>query len=400
MTGPIIATALGVVVRVAVGVVLAIAITSVSLRLLGMRRGWGTALLAGMVGWGIAVTVALGVNRWDWGADGLRPAPRGHRDPGDDGGGGRPRPARPARARWRSVSAPGWSSRPRPLRAIRRRVEVFRRYRELVRLARREGFGRRRSSGETGLDGQGVRLRRVLEQAGGVYVKLGQIAATRVDLLPSDVCAELAKLQNRVPPEPREAIAGVLAAELDDDIDTVFAEFDWEPLAAASIGQTHRARLRTGEAVVVKIQRPGIESTMERDLAALALLAELAQRRTSFGQGVRSGELLAQFASGLREELDFRREADAMTEMAARLDGDAAIRIPVLHRHLCTRRVLVQERFEGRTVTDATAAALPTAACSPTSCCARCSSRSCASASSMPTRIRATCSCSTTAGSG
>jgi ubiquinone biosynthesis protein len=354
MTGVTIASGLGVVVGIAVGVVLAIAITSVSLRLLGMRRGWGTALLAGVVGWGLAITVALGVNRWDWGADGLVL----HLAAIGIAGTMAAAVALDLLARPGSLAIgerAGLVTAPRPLRAIRRRVQVFRRYRELVRLARREGFGRRRSSGEPALDGQAVRLRRVLEQAGGVYVKLGQIAATRVDLLPSDMCAELAKLQNRVSPEPREAIAGVLADELDDDIDTVFAEFDWEPLAAASIGQTHRARLRTGEAVVVKIQRPGIESTMERDLAALALLAELAQRRTSFGQGVRSGELLAQFASGLREELDFRREADAMTEMAARLDGDETVRIPVLHRHLCTRRVLVQERFEGRTVAETTA---------------------------------------------
>ncbi len=111
-------------------------------------------------------------------------------------------------------------------------------------------------------------------------------------------------------------------------------------------------RLRTGEAVVVKVQRPGIEATMERDLAALALLADLAQRRTSFGRGIRSGEMLSQFASGLRAELDFRREVDAMTEMAARLNGDAPVRVPRVHRELCTRRVLVQERFEGRTLTD------------------------------------------------
>ena len=95
---------------------------------------------------------------------------------------------------------------------------MFRRYRELVRLARREGFGLLRSSRRRSeLDSQAVRLRRVLEEAGGVYVKLGQIAATRVDLLPAEVCAELATLQNRVPPEPREGIAAVLEAELGDD---------------------------------------------------------------------------------------------------------------------------------------------------------------------------------------
>ena len=117
-------------------------------------------------------------------------------------------------------------------------------------------------------------------------------------------------------PSPRSA-SPVLEAELGADFEEVFAEFDWEPLAAASIGQTYAARLHTGEPVVVKVQRPGIEEMMERDLAALALLADLAQRRTPFGQGMRSGEMLAQFAQGLRAELDFRREADAMAEMAA-----------------------------------------------------------------------------------
>jgi ubiquinone biosynthesis protein len=170
-------------------------------------------------------------------------------------------------------------------------VSVLRRYRELAQLAREEGIGpfqRKHQHVERSRLAEAVRIRRVLERAGGVYVKLGQIAATRVDLLPSDVCAELAQLQNRVPPESREDIAAVLEAEL-GDVDDVFAEFDWEPLAAASIGQTHTATLRTGERVVVKIQRPGIDATMERDLAALALLADLAQRRTSFGRELRSG---------------------------------------------------------------------------------------------------------------
>jgi ubiquinone biosynthesis protein len=354
MTGTVVASALGVVFGLIIGVVVAIVITSTSLRLLGMRRGWGSALLAGALGWGVAVIVAFGLNGWDWGADSLVvhlvaigiPATM------------TAAVALDLLARPGSLAIgerAGLVVTPRPMRAVRRRIGVFLRYRELVHIARREGFVALGSGGAADLESQAVRLRRVLEDAGGVYVKLGQIAATRVDLLPSDVCAELATLQNRVPPESREDIAGVLAAELGDDLDAVFSEFDWEPLAAASIGQTHRARLRTGEAVVVKVQRPGIEATMERDLAALALLADLAQRRTSFGRGIRSGEMLSQFASGLRAELDFRREVDAMTEMAARLDGDAPVRVPTVHRELCTRRVLVQERFEGRTLADAAA---------------------------------------------
>jgi ubiquinone biosynthesis protein len=244
---------------------------------------------------------------------------------------------------------------PRPFRAVGRRIAVLRRYRELINLARREGFGPMLTSNERAersVDSQAVRLRRVLEAAGGVYIKLGQIAATRVDLLPVSVCEELARLQQQVPPEPRERIESVLEAEFGPDLDATFSEFEWEPLAAASIGQTHRAQLKSGEAVVVKIQRPGIEETMERDLAALGLLADLAQRRTPLGRGIRSGDTLEQFAHSLRAELDFRREADAMTEMAELLDPKAGVRVPTVFRQLCSRRILVQERFEGQTLAD------------------------------------------------
>jgi ubiquinone biosynthesis protein len=205
---------------------------------------------------------------------------------------------------------------------------------------------------ERSAESTGIRLRRVLEEAGGVYIKLGQIAATRVDLLPAEVCEQLAQLQNRVAPERREDVAAVLETELGAAVDEVFAEFDWEPLAAASIGQTHVARLRSGESVVVKVQRAGIGELMERDLAALELLAGLAQRRTQLGLGLRTGETLAQFAENLRSELDFLREADAMSEMRARLDATSSVRIPRVHRELCTRRVLIQERFDGFTVSD------------------------------------------------
>lgn len=345
-----VASVWGVAIGLVIGVALAIVVTVLSLRLLGIRRGWGTAMLSGALGWAIAASVALGVSGWDWGADGLAlqlvaigiPAAMAVAVALD-------LLARPGSLA--TGERAGLVVAPRPLRAIRTRVAVFRRYRELVRLARREGFGPMASTAGS-IDSQAIRLRRVLEGAGGVYVKLGQIAATRVDLLPSEMCAELATLQNRVPPEPREGIAAVLEAELGTDLDAIFSDFEWEPLAAASIGQTHAARLVTGEAVVVKIQRPGIEATMERDLAALALIADLAQRRTTFGRGVRSGDMLAQFAHGLREELDFRREAEAMIEMAARLNGDTPVRVPIVHRHLCTRRVLVQERFVGSTVSD------------------------------------------------
>jgi ubiquinone biosynthesis protein len=340
--------------RVLLLLALATFTTMLSLRLLGGRRGWVTGLVAAAIGWGTAVVLALGVNDWEWSAEdlGVHVVAIGI-------------PATMAVAVVLDLLArPGTLAlgeraglvvAPHPVRAIRRRISVLRRYRELLRLTREHGFGPFLSAAdraERTVDPAGVRLRRVLEQAGGVYIKLGQIAATRVDLLPPDVCNELAGLQNRVSAESRERIEAVLEDELGTAVDEVFAEFDWEPLAAASIGQTYRARLHSGEAVVVKVQRPDIDALIERDLAALALLANLAQRRTPFGQGIRSGELLTQFAKGLREELDFRREADTMSEMALLLGDRSTVRVPTVYRQLSSRRVLVQERFEGVTVAD------------------------------------------------
>ena len=279
---------------------MAIFTTLLSLRLLGIRRGWGTALLAALIGWGLAMLIAVGLNGWDWDADEMVVHLLAIGIPA----------SMAAAVTLDLLARPGSLARgeraglvvaPTPLRAVKRRLSVLRRYRELVRLCRQEGFGpflsEQRASRSARIDAPGVRIRRVLEQAGGVYIKLGQIAATRVDLLPRDICDELAELQNRVKSEPKERIAPVLEAELGAPVEQVFAEFDWEPLAAASIGQTYTARLHSGEAVVVKVQRPDIEALMERDLAALALLADLAQRRTPFGQGIRSGEMLAQFAA-------------------------------------------------------------------------------------------------------
>ena len=343
-----------VVLGVLVAIVVAVLTTVLALRLLGIRRGWITALVSGVIGWGLGALVALSIADWDWGADGVIlhtfaiaiPATMATAVTMD-------LLARPGTLAMGERA--GLVAAPRPVRAIRMRVAVFRRYRELVGLVRREGFGPFVSAAgreERTVANPGVRLRLVLEEAGGVYVKLGQIAATRVDLVPPEISDELAKLQNRVPPADTDAIREVLETELGDTVERVFAEFEWEPLAAASIGQTHRARLRSGEAVVVKVQRPGIRDVMERDLAALALVANLAQRRTAFGQGMRSGEMLGQFAQSLRAELDFLREADAMAEMALLLGPASAVRIPKVHLELSTRRLLVQERFEGFTLAD------------------------------------------------
>ena len=340
--------------RLVIAGVLAVVTTALSLRLLGARRGWTTSLVSGFLGWGVAGLLALALARWDWGADGLVlqtlaigvPATMAVAVALDL----LARPGSLARG-----ELAGLVVAPRPLRAVRTKIAVLRRYRQLLALARREGFGPLLSAGgrlERSVQTTGVRIRRLLEDAGGVYVKLGQIAATRLDLLPVEICEELARLQHRVPAAPVEQIRPALEAELGAAVDEFFADFDWEPLASASIGQTYRASLHSGEAVVVKIQRPGIHAIIERDLAALALIADLAQRRTEVGQGLRSREMLDHFANSLRAELDFRREADAMAEMELLLDGSGGVRIPKVYEEFCTPRLLVQERFEGCTLSD------------------------------------------------
>jgi ubiquinone biosynthesis protein len=341
-------------VRVVLSVAIAVVTTTVSLRLLGMRRGWIRALVAGLVGWALGGILALSLADWDWGADGLVVHTAAIAIP----------TTMAVAVALDMVARPGTLSTaeqaglvvpPRPVRAVRRRIDVFRRYHELIGLIRAQGFGPFLTASrkeETAAQPVGVRLRRVLQDAGGVYVKLGQIAATRPDLMPPEICAELAKLQNQAPPEPVERIRAVLEEELGRPVEELFAEFDWHPLAAASIGQTHCARLHSGERVVVKVQRPDIQRVMERDLAALTLVAGLAQRRTPIGRGVRAAEILSQFARSLRAELDFRREADAMVDMAAVLGESSGVRIPTVHEQLSTRRVLVQERFDGFTVAD------------------------------------------------
>ena len=193
--------------RVLLVLAIAIATTLLSLRLLGSRRGWGTALLSGAIGWGTATLVALGLNEWEWGGDDLAvhllaigiPATMAVAVVLD-------LLARPGSLALGERA--GLIVTPRPLRAVRRRVSVLRRYRELLRLCRDEGFGPFVSAAgraERSVDSPGVRARRVLERAGGVYIKLGQIAATRVDLIPARSATSWRSCRTVSRPCPRSA---------------------------------------------------------------------------------------------------------------------------------------------------------------------------------------------------
>jgi ubiquinone biosynthesis protein len=257
------------------------------------------------------------------------------------------RPGALARAQTRLVSVP------RPVRAARLRARRVSRYAQITRIAARHGLapalglGRRSDAGRGGEPPAGVRLRRALEDCGGVFVKLGQVLSTRGDLLPPAVAAELARLQDAVPPAHPAEVSALVAAELGAPVSAVFAEFDERPLAAASIGQAHRARLPSGESVVVKVQRPGIEAAIGRDLAVLDQVARVAEERTGWGRRYRLTELAGEFAARLREELDFRLEARAATEIGGTCAPRDAVRVPRVYDELTTRRVLTQEWLDG-----------------------------------------------------
>jgi ubiquinone biosynthesis protein len=243
-------------------------------------------------------------------------------------------------------------------RALRNRLARARRYLQISQIAARHGLlpylrGRRRLQAGTPAVRAGLArsLRLALEEGGVSFVKLGQLLATRRDLLPVEFVGELGKLHHQVTPASWAQVEQMLGEELGAPPDKVFAEFDPRPLAAASIAQVHRARLRSsGVDVAVKVQRPGIRPVVERDLDIVDRMARTLETRTRWGATIGAVDLARGFTTALHEELDFRVEARNMAAVAAASAGpatDASVRLPAVHPELCTERVLVMEHLDG-----------------------------------------------------
>jgi ubiquinone biosynthesis protein len=228
--------------------------------------------------------------------------------------------------------------------------------RELVRDARHHNLLHVRYRSEHAVDTADFarRLRLTIEDAGGMMVKFGQIASTRTDLLPDTLTTELAKLQSDVRPIDADAVRDVIEQSFDEPVETAFDAFEWEPLAAASIGQTHRATLVTGERVVVKVQRPGVADLVDRDAAVMRLVAHQAERRIAAARRIGASSLADELIRGIESELDYLDEANAGRRFAKNLDG-SDVRVPGVFPTLCTSTVLVMEEVPGRSVADADA---------------------------------------------
>ena len=191
-----------------------------------------------------------------------------------------------------------------------------------------------------------ARIRLALAELGPTFIKLGQLLSTRPDLVGVELAGELQHLQTEVQADPPEVVRATIEAELARPLGELFAEFDPAAMASASIGQVHRARLPSGEPVVVKVQHADIQRKVVVDLDILAGLAQLAERIPEF-ENYRPGAIVAEFQRAMRRELDFGREERNIKQFASDFQHDPTVHIPRTYPGLCSGRVLTMELIEG-----------------------------------------------------
>jgi len=191
------------------------------------------------------------------------------------------------------------------------------------------------------------RVRMALEELGPTFIKLGQILSTRPDLISAEFIQELSRLQDHVPPFPYPEVKQIIESELGTALGEIFEHFKETPLAAASIGQVHRARLRNGEEVVSKVQRPGIQKIIEVDFEIMLHLASLMERHLEEVEFHRPTKIVEEFAHTMERELNYIIEASHMERFARQFMGDQNIYVPKVYRETTTSRVLTMEYVDG-----------------------------------------------------
>lgn len=191
------------------------------------------------------------------------------------------------------------------------------------------------------------RIRIFIEEMGTTFIKLGQIASTRADLLPPDLIKELEKLQSHVAPFPAAEARRLIEESLEAPIDKLFMIFDDEPVGSASIGQVHRAMLHTGEDVAVKVQRPNIEKTVRTDLEILRHLAVLAESNLEWARNYQVTDMIEEFSDALINELDYTIEARNVERIGKTHKNDSKIKIPEIYWEYSTKNVMAMDFIKG-----------------------------------------------------
>ena len=195
-----------------------------------------------------------------------------------------------------------------------------------------------------------VRLRHALETLGPIFVKFGQMLSTRRDLIPPDIAAELARLQDQVPPFPGTDVERILTAAYGKPLDQVFSRFDRVPIASASVAQVHIGALPDGTEVAVKVLRPGIANIIAKDVALLDAGAVLLEWLWLDGKRLKPREVVAEFARHLDDELDLLREAANASQLRRNFRNSPLLAVPEIHWQYCSTEVMVMERMHGTPV--------------------------------------------------
>jgi ubiquinone biosynthesis protein len=229
---------------------------------------------------------------------------------------------------------------------------------EIVQVAVRHGFGyaleghKSATSSVEGGTARGRHLREMLDELGPTFVKFGQLLSTRPDVVPPDIIAELRSLQDDVRPFPYEDVETTIREELGQSVERLFTEFDPEPLAAASIGQVHRATLPNGRRVAVKVQRPNAPRQIEADLSLMYQAARLAKERIRALDFIDANELVDEFARSIRQELDYRLEARNADAFHRDFAGHPHVAVPRVYWTYTRSRVLTLEYLDGVQLAD------------------------------------------------
>jgi len=199
---------------------------------------------------------------------------------------------------------------------------------------------------------QAQRLRLCIEELGPIFIKFGQLMATRRDLFGDEITDELEKLLDRVPPFPSQQARAIVEQQLGMPIQQAFRQFDEDELASASIAQVYGAELHDGQQVIVKIVRPGIEALIRRDIDVLMMLAQMADRYWSEAIRIKPIQIVREFETTIMNELDLMREAANASELRRHFETSPDLYVPFVHWDYCRSKVMVMERISGIPVSD------------------------------------------------